>query len=68
MRIGLDIDNTVLDYSDAFRASASSELGVLIPSTHGKILIKQQVIEVLGPSAWTKLQDNKCRNSSDEMY
>jgi hypothetical protein len=56
MRIGLDIDNTVLDYSEAFRESASKFCGLLLPIGSSKTQIKKEVVDTFGSSAWTQLQ------------
>lgn len=55
MRIGIDIDNTTLDYSESFRNQVHSVLGVDL-GANSKSDIQAYVVEKHGGSVWTSLQ------------
>lgn len=56
MRIGLDLDNTIIRYDSSFH-SAAVELGLISPSvTASKTAVKNAVLAASGNDAWTKLQ------------
>jgi len=56
MIIGIDLDNTLIDYSALFQSTALS-LGLISPSFHGdKAQIKEQVLRHHGNDGWTALQ------------
>ncbi len=56
MKIGIDIDNTILDYSRSFRKHGESILGVQLPEPISKSAVQQLVVESKGENAWTELQ------------
>jgi hypothetical protein len=54
---GIDLDNTIIDYSEAF-AMAAGKLG-LLPADHGltsKGAVKDRLQEIGGDTLWMKLQ------------
>lgn len=55
MRIGIDFDNTIVDYSKVF-SLISSELGWLPKSTLNKSEIKALIINTYNERKWTELQ------------
>ena len=56
MKIGIDIDNTILDYSDSFRKHAEFILDASLPGTISKSEIQKLVVESKGENSWTELQ------------
>lgn len=56
MKIGIDIDNTVLSYDDAFRKAADSFLQLKILPGMGKEETKSFVVAKEGEASWTRLQ------------
>lgn len=55
MRIGLDLDNTILDYSESIRAATTEVFGVELPNVP-KNELKRILSEEYGEDAWTVLQ------------
>ncbi len=56
MRIGLDLDNTIIRYDSSFHRTAI-ELGLISPSVEAtKSAVKRAVLAALGNDAWTRLQ------------
>lgn len=56
MKIGIDIDNTILDYSEAFTIAARKLRGFEKIETIAKNEVKSLVIRRYGEKAWTALQ------------
>jgi hypothetical protein len=56
MRIGIDIDNTVLSYDAAFRNAANALLQLGLKHGIDKEEIKEFVVSSHGEASWTKLQ------------
>lgn len=56
MKIGLDLDNTLIDYRRAIYAASHATLGLSIPDTASKEAMKEHVISARGKQAWTELQ------------
>lgn len=56
MRIGIDLDNTILDYESAFRHAANRVLGVNFPPGLSKSGQRALVKKKAGEDAWTLLQ------------
>lgn len=56
MKIGIDLDNTILDYSDAFSLAARNLKGLENIESLGKTEVKSLVIRSHGEEAWTALQ------------
>jgi hypothetical protein len=56
MKIGIDIDNTILNYSDAFTLAARNLKGLEKIEALAKTEVKSLVIHSHGEEAWTALQ------------
>ncbi len=56
MKIGIDLDNTILDYSDAFSLAARNLKGLEKIGALAKTEVKSLVIHTHGEEAWTALQ------------
>lgn len=56
MKIGIDIDNTILNYSDAFTLAARNLRGLENIESLAKTEVKSLVIRSHGEEAWTALQ------------
>lgn len=56
MILGLDLDNTILDYSPAIRLAAQEALGLDLPSILSKVDQKKEIIEACGEESWTLVQ------------
>lgn len=56
LRIGIDIDNTVLDFSESIRRSAHDILGIDLEPKSGKSASSFRIKELVGNEVWTDLQ------------
>jgi len=56
MKIGIDIDNTILDYSFSFTKHASTLLGASLPEGSTKLQVQNHVVMNYGEDSWTKIQ------------
>lgn len=56
MKIGLDLDNTILDYAPCFRFAAREILGLRLPPSSTKQDQKSLIKRSAGEEAWTLLQ------------
>lgn len=67
MPIGIDIDNTILDYSRAFQLAASRFLDEEVSPKAGKEDVKRLVTERLGNSKWTEIQGMVYANAPENV-
>lgn len=56
MLIGIDLDNTVLNYEDSIRQAAKDVLGITLEGNVSKTEAKGAIVEKFGHVAWTELQ------------
>jgi hypothetical protein len=56
VRLGIDVDNTLMDYSAAIQLAASEILGLELPRSHKKDDSVKAIRDSLGNDAWTELQ------------
>jgi hypothetical protein len=56
VRVGLDLDNTILDYALSVEISAREALGLEIPRSLSKSEQKSWIIETAGQESWTLVQ------------
>lgn len=56
MKIGFDIDNTLIDYSPSIRSAASDIFGLELPGGVTKAQAVDLLKKELGAAAWTELQ------------
>ena len=57
LKIGIDLDNTIIDYSDSLKKLLQEEYKIELKNkTFSKSLIKKQIIEIYGDREWTRAQ------------
>lgn len=56
MRIGIDIDNTSIDYSLSFTRKAENLTGVSLPRNMSKRDVQSFVVKTRGEELWTRIQ------------
>lgn len=56
MLIGIDLDNTILNYGDSIREAAKDVFGISLEGTGSKPEAKEAIVEKFGGVAWTDLQ------------
>lgn len=56
LKIGLDLDNTILDYSQCFTLAADKVLGLNLPGGMSKQDQKSLIQNSISREAWTKIQ------------
>ena len=56
MKLGIDIDNTILDYSFSFVKHANIIFGTSLPEESTKLQVQNHVVMNKGEPSWTQLQ------------